>query len=77
MHVTILRMLSTGSLAAFSSSVTQAGLGPVQPARASGGLTLKAAPQSQSSAPSLSGGALGTPSPGRILPRGSVLDLSV
>jgi hypothetical protein len=77
MHVTILRMLSTGSLAAFSASVTQAALGQVQQARASGGPALQMAPQSQSSAPSSSGGSLGTPSSGRVLPRGSLLDLSV
>jgi hypothetical protein len=77
MQLTILHMLSTNSLAAFSSSVTQAGFGQVQPARAAGGQTLQTAPQTQSSAPSSSGGAQGTPSPGRIMPRGSVLDLSV
>jgi len=73
MHVTILRMLSTGSLAAFSASVAPAGFGQVQPARAAGGPTLQTAPPPQSSAPS----SLGTPSSGRILPRGSLLDLSV
>jgi hypothetical protein len=73
MHVTILRMLSTGSLAAFSASVASAGLGQVQPVRSAGGPTLQTAPAPQSSAPA----SPGAPSSGRILPRGSVLDLSV
>jgi hypothetical protein len=76
-HVTILRMLSTGSLAAFSTSVAQAGLGQIQPARATGGPTLQTAPQSQSAAPPSAGVPLGTPPSGRIPPRGSLLDLSV
>jgi len=77
MHVTILHMLSTGSLSAFSASVTQAGFGQIQPARASGGPTLQTAPQSQSAAPMSPSVPVGTPSSGRILPRGSLLDLSV
>jgi hypothetical protein len=77
MHVTILRMLSTGSLAAFSASVAQAGFGQVQPARAVDGPTLQTATPPQSSAPASPGISLGTPSSGRILPRGSLLDLSV
>ena len=78
MHVTILRMLSTGSLAAFPASVAQPGLGQVQPARAVAGQTLQAAPASpQPSSNGSLGGALGTPPSGRVLPRGSLLDLSV
>jgi hypothetical protein len=77
MHVTILRMLSTGSLTAFSTSVAQAGLGQIQPARAVGGQTLQAAPTSQSSSSGGPAGSLGTPPSGRVLPRGSLLDLSV
>jgi hypothetical protein len=78
MHVTILRMLSTGSLAAFTASVAQPGLGQIQPARASGGQTVQAAPASpQSSSNGAPGVLLGTPPSGRVLPRGSLLDLSV
>jgi hypothetical protein len=73
MYVTILRMISTGSLAAFSASVASAGFGQVQQARSVGGPTLQTAPPAQSSAPA----SLGAPSSGRILPRGSLLDLSV
>jgi hypothetical protein len=77
MRVTILRMLSTGSLTGFSTSVAQAGLGPIQPARAVSGQTLQTAPAPQSSSTGSPGGSLGTPPSGRILPRGSLLDLSV
>jgi hypothetical protein len=77
MHGTILRMLSTGSLTAFSTSVAQAGLGQIQPARAVGGQMQQAAPTPQSASPGSPGNSLGTPSSGRILPRGSLLDLSV
>jgi hypothetical protein len=77
MHVTILRMLSTGSLTAFSASVAQAGLGQIQPARAVGGQTQQATPAPQSASPGSSSSTLGTGPSGRILPRGSLLDLSV
>jgi hypothetical protein len=53
--------------------VASAGFGQVQQARSVGGPTLQTAPQPQSSAPA----SLGAPSSGRILPRGSLLDLSV
>lgn len=78
MHTTILRMLSTGSLAAFTASVAQPGLGQVQPAHAVGVQTRQAAPPPpQSSSAGSPGGALATPPSGRVLPRGSLLDLSV
>ena len=78
MHATILRMLSTGSLSAFSASVAQAGLGLVQQARAASSQPLQASPATpQSSSSGSSGMSLGTPPSGRVLPRGSLLDLSV
>jgi len=77
MHATILRMISTGSLAAFSASVAQAGFGQVQQVRATGGSTLQTAPPAQSSSPASQAGSFGTAPNGRILPRGSLLDLSV
>jgi hypothetical protein len=79
MQLTILRMISNGSLSAFSASVAQSGMTAIQ----------GAAPvqriRSQSSAPQtngLSGPAAGRPmppptQPGQVLPRGSLLDLSV
>jgi hypothetical protein len=71
-------MFSLGSLAAFSSSVTQLGFGaprPVQRVRAVGNQAApSAAPIAQSTAPH---GGEGGVAPGRILPRGSLLDLSV
>jgi len=72
-------MLSTGSLSAFSASVTQAGFGQVQQARASSVQAVQSAPQpSSSGSPNGSPGMLlGAPSSGRILPRGSLIDLSV
>jgi len=70
-------MISTGSLAAFTASVAP-GLGQVQQARAVSPQPRQAAPTpAQSLSAGSSGGAVGTPPAGRILPRGSLLDLSV
>ena len=80
MQFTILRMISNGSLSAFSASVAQNGIGALQ-----------ATPQLQrirSQAPAQSSGMNAAPAgsprpappqvqPGQILPRGSLLDLSV
>ena len=74
----ILGMLAPGSLAAFSSGVALAGFGhprPVQGVRAvRGAEEQRAAPVAPGRQPALGSGE-GTP--GRILPRGSLLDLSV
>jgi len=78
MQLTILRMISNGSLSAFSASVAQSGITAVQ----------GAAPvqriRAQSSPPQTNGlsGSAGRPmppptQPGQVLPRGSLLDLSV
>jgi hypothetical protein len=70
MRRTILRMIATGSLSAFSSAAMPALRAPgVQPARATVEPAAKAA-QDLSSAPQ-------TAPPGRPPPRGSLLDLSV
>jgi hypothetical protein len=71
-------MISTGSLAAFTASVAQPGLGQVQPVRVAGVQPRQAAPPPpQSSSSGSSGGVFGAPPSGRVLPRGSLLDLSV
>ncbi len=86
MRFMILRMLSTNSLAAFSASVAQtslssrpamspaagaSGTGPVTRVRATG---MQGQPQP---APQKLAPAEGSAPPGRTLPRGSLLDLSV
>lgn len=73
MHMTILRMLSTGSLAAFSANVMQVGLAQAHPVRAFGG---QAQPQAAPPAPPSATPGTAMPA-GRVLPRGSLLDLSV
>ena len=78
MDLTILRMISTGSLSAFSASATNGAIGPV------------AAPpairQVRAQSPSPPSGLAASPGlrnfppavqPGQNLPRGSLLDLSV
>jgi len=83
----ILRMLSVGSLAAFSASVSRVLGSGVQPARAGTADQLAAAaPRPAPFEPGLGlgsglklappGASLGT-APGARLPRGSLLDLSV
>ena len=70
----ILDMLSSASLSAFSASVMNVGLGPVQPGAPPRPFTAtpqNAAPQSKQ-VPTLS-----APPPGGPMPRGSLLDLSV
>lgn len=70
----ILDMLSSASLSAFSASVMNVGLGPVQPGAPLRPFT--AAPQN--AAPSSSKvPTLGAPPPAGTMPRGSLLDLSV
>lgn len=84
MRVTILRMLSTNSLSAFSASVTQAGIGRGAAAANVGPITRVRSPAGpdQPQAPStpprivLPEGATAPPT-GRAMPRGSLLDLSV
>jgi hypothetical protein len=72
----ILSMLSSASLSAFSASVLKAGFGAVQPPsptlRPFGAQPQSAAP---SAAPQLS--PQGAPAPTGVMPRGSLLDLSV
>jgi len=68
---TILRMISTNSLAAFTQDVARAaGIGPVQPVRSSGGPSAQPAPPQRllESVP---------PAPSAPMPRGSLLDLRV
>jgi hypothetical protein len=67
-------MLSIGSLSAFSSG----GIGPLHPtpARASGTASSSAAPPSPPQVPPAGKGGGGM-EPTRMLPRGSLLDLSV
>ncbi len=68
----ILSMLSSASLSAFSASVLKAGFGTVQPSSP----TLRPfSAQPQSAAPSAP--PQGAPAPGGVMPRGSLLDLSV
>jgi hypothetical protein len=81
MRLMILRMLTSTSLAAFSTGLVPTGQGngrPVQPVRASNatapGLTptTLTAPQTTPAT-----GDSGAVTPSRILPRGSLLDLAV
>lgn len=70
----IVDMLSSSSLSAFSASVMQVGLGPVQPGappRPFSGMSQSAAPP-VSKVPTLS-----APPQAGTMPRGSLLDLSV
>jgi hypothetical protein len=79
MQFTILRMLSSGSLSAFSASVAASSLGQargVHPVRGASAQPQSSAPSPQA-APSQGGGTGAGTLPGRILPRGSLLDLSV
>jgi hypothetical protein len=73
MRITILRMISTGSLSAFSASIAQTRLGQVQGVRALGTQPQAASPQVPTGTPSQPP-AQGA---GQFLPRGSLLDLSV
>jgi hypothetical protein len=85
MHLMILGMLSSSSLSAFSAGLghlhpTPAQRAPVQPARAPGGAQGGAAGPATHAAPSTgmpSGRGPDTPPPTRLLPRGSLVDLSV
>ena len=71
-------MLSPASIAAFSTGPAQAGAGPMSPVQRVRSVTGHSA---QPTAPAPGGtpraGEAGAPAPGRILPRGSLLDLSV
>jgi hypothetical protein len=78
MQLTILRMISNGSLAAFSASIAQSGIGSVNASQPVQRIRAQAPPQSNGV--TASPGARPTPppvQPGQILPRGSLLDLSV
>jgi hypothetical protein len=80
MHVMILRMLSSGSLSAFSASVAASSLGqarPVQQVRGASAQPQSSSASSSQAAPQQGAGAATGTLPGRILPRGSLLDLSV
>ncbi len=77
MRLMILRMISTGSLSAFSASVAQSRLGqtsPIHPARA---LSPESKPAPLQQLPGLPSGSQAVPTGNRTLPRGSLLDLSV
>ena len=70
----ILRMLSTKSLAAFTAAI----IGPRAPAQPLGLIRAQAEPPRAAPAPFEPGLRLTpAPAPGKILPRGSLLDLSV
>ncbi|MFH5926645.1 hypothetical protein [Roseomonas xinghualingensis] len=69
---TILRMISTNSLAAFTQDVARAaGIGPVQPVRSGGGGPSAQATPAQRLLESV------PPPPATPMPRGSLLDLRV
>jgi hypothetical protein len=70
-------MISTDSLAGFTASVPPVGIGRIQPARVVGGQPPPVAPTSRPPATAAPSGTSGNVSPDRILPRGSLLDLSV
>ena len=70
----ILDMLSSASLSAFSASVMNAGLGPVQPGAPPRPFTT--APQN-AAPPAAQVPTLSAPPPAGTMPRGSLLDLSV
>ncbi len=77
MRFIILSMLSTNSLAAFSANVTAPGsldAPPVSRVRATG---VQAQPQASPLQKAPSTDTLSMPTPGRPMPRGSLLDLSV
>jgi len=78
MDVTILRMISTGSLSAFSAGATNGALGRIAPSAAMQQVRAQSSSPPNSLAASPGGRSL-PPSvqPGQILPRGSLLDLSV
>ena len=78
MHMTILRMISNGSLSAFSTSLANGGIGVVQP--------VPQVQRARAQTPVQAPGVNASPSarqppppaqPGQVLPRGSLLDLSV
>ncbi len=84
MRASVLRMISTGSLSAFSASITNGSLGngslggvagaaPVQKVFAARSQPQQAAPAQQSAG----GRPVPQMAPGQIMPRGSLLDLSV
>jgi|GEM_PF-4219579 hypothetical protein len=75
MHFTVLRMISTGSLSAFSASAMNGAGGIVQKVQA----TTTAAEATPSVSTPRTPGKTSTPSqmPAKILPRGSLLNLSV
>lgn len=78
MHLTILHMISNGSLSAFSASVAKGALGPVNAATPV--QRIRAQAPSQPAGVATAPGGRSTPppvQPGQILPRGSLLDLSV
>ncbi len=79
MQLTILRMISNGSLSAFSASVAQSGIGPLNASQPVQRIRAQAPPQSNGVSASPGGGRPTPPPvpPGQILPRGSLLDLSV
>ena len=82
MRFTVLRMLSTNSLTAFSASIAATGIGvapagstgPISRVRASG---LQGQPQSNPTPKLAPAGSMDGAPQSRSLPRGSLLDLSV
>jgi len=85
MHMMILRMLTTSSLSAVSSSISPSAhghTGPVHRTRApsatgNGEPVFTPTPSREPGANGTGGHGSGMPPPSRTLPRGSVLDLSV
>ena len=79
MQLTILRMISNGSLSAFSASVAQNGIGSVNASAPIQRIRAQAPPQSNGVTAAPGGGRPMPPpvQPGQALPRGSLLDLSV
>ena len=77
MHVSLPRMISPSSLSAFSASITAQPIAPTGPVPAPS--PVQNARAQSTAAPAAAGNAAPLPAspPGRVLPRGSLLDLSV
>lgn len=79
MRGTIIRMISNGSLAAFSASASNGRIVPQPPTRPPDIVKARvpASPPSRGQSAAPTNGGQPAPAPGQIVPRGSLLDLSV